>query len=247
MMNSVTVSAELGLSLVVPEHGAVPLVASLDYSADDPYAIKMAFHVGADEPVEWIFGRELLARGLQAPAGEGDVQVWPGGSPDGYSAGHEVLNIALSSPFGEFVLPRGEESRYPVVFLAGGIGVTPFRSMIRERSRNERTREGTPPPTLVTINRSPEETPFYEECGAWDEKKWARWVPIETRSPKADGAGREELVRRAMEEVFLRTGMEARIYLAGPPAMVDSLSEILTRAFGFPRERLTVDLFFGYA
>ena len=52
MMNSsVTVSAELGLSLVVPEHGSVPLVASLFYSADDPYAIRMAFHVGTDDPV----------------------------------------------------------------------------------------------------------------------------------------------------------------------------------------------------
>ena len=64
MMNSsVTVSAELGLSLVVPEHGSVPLVASLYYSADDPYAIRMAFHVGTDEPVEWIFARDLLAVG----------------------------------------------------------------------------------------------------------------------------------------------------------------------------------------
>lgn len=96
MMNSVTVSAELGLSLVVPEHGAVPLVASLDYCADDPYAIKMSFHVGTDEPVEWIFARELLAAGLEGRAGDGDVKVWP----DDIAAG-DVLNIALSSPFGE--------------------------------------------------------------------------------------------------------------------------------------------------
>jgi Streptomyces sporulation and cell division protein, SsgA len=97
MMNSsATVSAELGLSLVVPEHGAVPLVASLYYSADDPYAIRMAFHVGADEPVEWIFARELLTAGLEGPAGEGDVQVWPSAEH-----GNEVLNLALSSPFGE--------------------------------------------------------------------------------------------------------------------------------------------------
>ena len=94
--SSATVSAELGLTLVVPEHGTVPLVASLYYSADDPYAIRMAFHVGLDEPVEWIFARELLAAGLAEPAGEGDVQVWPG-SPDG----REVLNLALSSPFGQ--------------------------------------------------------------------------------------------------------------------------------------------------
>jgi hypothetical protein len=121
MMNSVTVSAELGLSLVVPEHGAVPLVASIDYCADDPYAIKMAFHVGADEPVEWIFARELLAAGLEGPAGEGDVQVWPddADAPD-------VLNIALSSPFGEarFEAPRGATAE----FLKSTYGIIPAGS-----------------------------------------------------------------------------------------------------------------------
>jgi len=118
MMNSVTVSAELGLSLVVPEHGAVPLVASLDYCANDPYAIKMAFHVGADEPVEWIFGRELLAAGLEAPAGEGDVQVWPDDTE-----GSDVLNIALSSPFGEahFEAPLSDTAE----FLKSTYGIVP--------------------------------------------------------------------------------------------------------------------------
>ena len=110
MMNSsATVSAELGLSLVVPEHGAVPLVASMCYSADDPFAIRMAFHVGADEPVEWIFARELLAAGLHGPAGEGDVQVWPTDDE-----GLEVLNLAPSSPFGEahFEAPRGATAEF---------------------------------------------------------------------------------------------------------------------------------------
>jgi hypothetical protein len=97
MMNTgATVSAELGLSLVVPEHGAVPLVASLCYSAGDPYAIRMAFHVGTDDPVEWIFSRDLLSAGLGGPTGEGDVQVWPG-----EVHGIAVLNLALSSPFGQ--------------------------------------------------------------------------------------------------------------------------------------------------
>jgi hypothetical protein len=126
MMNSgPSVSAELGLSLVVPEHGAVPLMASLCYTADDPYAIRMAFHVGTDEPVEWIFSRELLAAGMDGPAGEGDVHVWPG-----LDHGLDLLNIALSSPFGHAhfeapvsaiadflartfaVIPAGEESAF---------------------------------------------------------------------------------------------------------------------------------------
>jgi Streptomyces sporulation and cell division protein, SsgA len=96
MINSATVSAELRLSLVVPDHGPVPLVASMYYSAQDPYAIRMAFHVGADEPVEWIFARDLLAAGLEGPTGQGDVQIWPADED-----GCEVFNIALCSPFGQ--------------------------------------------------------------------------------------------------------------------------------------------------
>jgi Streptomyces sporulation and cell division protein, SsgA len=110
MMNSsATVTADLGLILVVPDHGSVPLVASLSYSAEDPYAIRMAFQVGTDEPVEWIFARDLLAVGLEGPAGEGDVQVWPA-----EEHGSEVLNLALSSPFGEarFEAPRSSAAAF---------------------------------------------------------------------------------------------------------------------------------------
>src|SRR5215471_3552266 len=105
MMDSgATVSAELGLMLVVPQHATVPLVASLSYSADDPYALRMAFHVGTDEPVEWIFARDLLGAGLDELSGEGDVQVWPSDED-----GQPVLHIVLSSPFGQahFVAPQG--------------------------------------------------------------------------------------------------------------------------------------------
>jgi Streptomyces sporulation and cell division protein, SsgA len=112
---STTISAELGLRLVVPQQTIVPLVASLYYSGRDPYAVRMAFHVGTDEPVEWIFARDLLAAGIEARQGEGDVQVWPSArscaETDGLdvigtadTAGDEpgaVLNIELSSPFGQ--------------------------------------------------------------------------------------------------------------------------------------------------
>lgn len=96
MNRSDTVAAELGLTLVVPEHGGVPLTASLFYRGDDPYAIRMAFHVGTDDPVEWIFARDLLAAGMHEPTGDGDVRVWPGTGVD-----LQVLNISLSSPFGQ--------------------------------------------------------------------------------------------------------------------------------------------------
>ena len=138
--SSTTISAELGLKLVVPQQTIVPLVASMYYSGSDPYAVRMAFHVGTDEPVEWIFARDLLAAGIESRQGEGDVQVWPShgscaetGSLDRTASretGGKVLNIELSSPFGQAhfeapaeamsaflqrtyqIIPAGQEGRH---------------------------------------------------------------------------------------------------------------------------------------
>jgi len=52
--------------------------------------------VGNDEPVEWIFARELLTIGMVRRVGEGDVQVWPA-----RTEGEQSLNISLTSPFGQ--------------------------------------------------------------------------------------------------------------------------------------------------
>lgn len=103
MNNSrVAVSAELSLGLVGPEHTIVPLMASLHYTCQDPYAVRMAFHVGTDEPVEWTLARDLLAAALHAREGIGDVRAWPSAAPgdpaDGDGTG--ILNISMTSPFG---------------------------------------------------------------------------------------------------------------------------------------------------
>lgn len=120
-----TVSAELGVRLVVPDSTRIPLRASLRYTATDPYAVRVAFHTGIDEEVEWIFARELLTVGVVCHSGEGDVRVWPAHGEDG-----DEINIALSSPSGnalfevplpqlaEFlqrtycVVPAGDETRF---------------------------------------------------------------------------------------------------------------------------------------
>jgi hypothetical protein len=113
MNSSSTVSAELGLRLVVPQQTIVPLVASLFYSKDDPYAIRIAFHVGLDEPVEWIFARDLLSMGIEGREGLGDVVVWPSAGTEGGTP-NSVLNIELSSPFGQahFEAPAREVSDF---------------------------------------------------------------------------------------------------------------------------------------
>jgi len=96
MNSSTSISAELSLRLVVPDRTTVPLLATVEYTADDPYALRVAFHVGNDEPVEWIFARELLIIGIVRMVGDGDVQVWPAESNS-----YRSINLGLSSPFGD--------------------------------------------------------------------------------------------------------------------------------------------------
>jgi Streptomyces sporulation and cell division protein, SsgA len=133
MNNSrVAVSAELSLGLVGPEHTIVPLMASLHYTCQDPYAVKMAFHVGTDEPVEWTLARDLLAAALHSHEGIGDVQAWPSAAPGDPAAEDEagILNLSMTSPYGHAqfeapaaavasflrrtfrIVPAGQESQF---------------------------------------------------------------------------------------------------------------------------------------
>ena len=85
----------LAAALVGP-HGVTALEAELRYDAADPYAVAMAFQRGADEVV-WVFGRDLLLRGLSEPVGDGDVKVFPALDGDGRA----LVVIALTAPSGQ--------------------------------------------------------------------------------------------------------------------------------------------------
>jgi hypothetical protein len=99
--SSNTVTAELGFRLVLPQKTTfVPLLASLYYAATDPYAVRIAFHVGLGKPVEWTFARDLLAKGAEEAVGLSDVKIWPEAeSKSGFPG--RVLNLELSSPSGQ--------------------------------------------------------------------------------------------------------------------------------------------------
>ena len=104
-----SVSTQVQLRLVVPGAASLPVRAGLHYDVNDPYAVQVAFHTGAQpgegEIVEWTFARQLLTDGVTAPVGEGDVQVWPSASN-----GLPVVCLSLSSPSGKalFEVPLPE-------------------------------------------------------------------------------------------------------------------------------------------
>ena len=97
MTHIATVSTELELGLVVPGGPSLPVVAFLRYSADDPWAVRVAFLTGGDGDgfVEWVFARQLLTEGVAEAVGEGDVRVWPA-----VRDRDRVIHLAMASPSG---------------------------------------------------------------------------------------------------------------------------------------------------
>jgi hypothetical protein len=57
--------------------GYAELAAELHYDVGDPFAVTLYIGTDCDEPVVWVFARELLSAGIAAPTGEGDITVEP--------------------------------------------------------------------------------------------------------------------------------------------------------------------------
>jgi ferredoxin-NADP reductase len=146
--------------------------------------------------------------------------------------------VQVEEPKGSFLLPEDTSAEY--VFVAGGIGITVFRSMLRFIAD-----EGLPyRATLVYSNRDRESSAFLDELEGLegrieglrviltmtDEPGWAG----ETRHLDADVLG--ELVG----------GLEGKTFLvAGPPQMAEAVAGSLTAA-GLPEEQVIGDSFSGY-
>ncbi|MEU3741651.1 MULTISPECIES: SsgA family sporulation/cell division regulator [unclassified Streptomyces] len=79
---AVTLEQPARACLVTPEGRERVLPVTLRYAAADPLAVQIVFPPEASldgAEVTWIFGRQLLEEGLRAPAGGGDVHIWPCG------------------------------------------------------------------------------------------------------------------------------------------------------------------------
>ncbi|MFF7749299.1 SsgA family sporulation/cell division regulator [Streptomyces sp. NPDC007971] len=114
--------------LITAEDQEVPVSATLRYTAGDPLAVFVDFPpeatLGGDE-VTWTFARSLLDQGLRAPAGHGDVQIWPYGHTRTVVEFHSSCGLALiqfpTSALRRFLLntyamvPAGQEDVAAVV------------------------------------------------------------------------------------------------------------------------------------
>ncbi len=179
-----------------------------------------------------------------APAEEGLLF----GTKDSESAFKRTLRemplggeIGLEEPRGRLALP--EDVDRPLALLAGGIGITPFRSMIRHALDAETGHQIV----LFYSNRTPEEALFLDELQDWEMDGAFRLVASMTRMQNSsrtwDGpTGRlnPDLVRQSLPE------WEEAVYLiSGPPPMVDALAGVLDE-MGVDPGRIRPEKFSGY-
>ncbi|WP_377268884.1 SsgA family sporulation/cell division regulator [Peterkaempfera sp. SMS 1(5)a] len=94
------VACVLTLYMLFDDDRIAAVPTRFSYDADEPFAVRLAFHTGEYDEAEWVFARELLADGLRGPSGEGDIRLWPSHCPQHGG----VLRIALDSPHGSAVL-----------------------------------------------------------------------------------------------------------------------------------------------
>ncbi len=150
--------------------------------------------------------------------------------------------VHLRGPGGKLVLD-GNDSR-PAVLLAGGIGITPFVSMLRQAARDRLPHKLF----LFYSNRRPEDAAFLDELIELQHRNPNyRFVGTMTEMEKSSRPWKGEtgFVDRAMLERHLDDVPGSVYYTAGPPAMVEAMQKMLEGA-GVKSENIRSDEFFGY-
>ncbi len=149
--------------------------------------------------------------------------------------------VTLGAPMGLMVLPK--ETATPLVFLAGGIGITPFRSMglYAAAARTDHTI------TLFYSSRTPEETPFLDDLmGIAHEHGRISVVITMSRAPEDPKIWSGLRGRLTVDTIKERCPAweKASYYVAGPPAMAEAMKESLN-SLNIPSDRVRIELFAG--
>jgi ferredoxin-NADP reductase len=150
--------------------------------------------------------------------------------------------LALDAPFGSLTLH--DDARIPAVFLSGGIGVTPVRSIILQATHNKLSHKIF----LFDSNRRPEDSAFLDELTeAQQENPNFTLVGTMTEMEKSAKAWRGEtgFVTKYMIMKFIDDFNLPIYYISGPRAMVAAMRKVLNES-GVSDDKIRTEEFTGY-
>lgn len=148
--------------------------------------------------------------------------------------------ITAFGPLGEFVVQPASG----LIFLAGGIGITPFHSIIKDHSlRNIAT-----PITLFSSFKTVEERIFMDELQQLAaQHSWLKIYETITRpeESKAAWTGYTGHIDAAYIKSHISPDPNLLYYISGPPPMVEALHKTVT-SLGVPDTQIKTEQFTGY-
>lgn len=155
-------------------------------------------------------------------------------------------HIGFEGPFGDLTL-HNNTSR-PAVLLAGGIGITPFRSIIRWASHKGLAHRII----LFYSNRRPEDAAFLDELTRLGSQSGNfTFVPTMSHLDKTDdwtgatGPIDFDLIKSHLPPPGVDGFSSPLFYIAGPPAMVEAMRAVLN-AGGIDDDDIRAEDFGGY-
>jgi ferredoxin-NADP reductase len=150
--------------------------------------------------------------------------------------------VELDGPFGQMVLR--DDSGRPAVFLAGGIGITPFRSIAVQAAQMAQPHRLY----LFYSNRRPEDTAFLDELVLL-EKQSRNFKLVATMTDMAHSAktwnGETDFIDGVMLSRYLPDIATPIYYIAGPPQMVAAMRKTLNQV-GVKSQDIRFEDFVGY-
>ncbi|GGB40443.1 oxidoreductase [Oceanisphaera marina] len=150
--------------------------------------------------------------------------------------------VTLKGPYGDFTLP--EQPPKSVVFITGGIGITPVRSMLLQAMAEHYEQ----PMTLFYANRRPEDAAFLDELTQACANS-AHCTLVATMSKAQQSSlswqGEQGYVDQAMLERYLDDLSAPVYYLDGPPELVAAMKKMLSQA-GVSEDQVRTEEFAGY-
>jgi Na+-transporting NADH:ubiquinone oxidoreductase subunit F len=136
----------------------------------------------------------------------------------------EGQRITLSGPYGQFCLT---ETDAPMVFIAGGSGMAPMWSMIRDMKE-----KGIERPTTFFFGALTQKDLFFvnELNRLQEELRWFTFVPALSHEPDdSDWKGERGLITDVVAKYFPDVS-DHEGYLCGSPGMVNACIAVLTDA-----------------
>lgn len=151
-------------------------------------------------------------------------------------AGSEVR---FAAPYGDYTLHKRETR--PAVFLIGGIGVTPVRSMVAQATHDKTAHEIT----LLHSNRTPDDAPFAADFeGFASVNPSFRFVQLADSAPDGFPGERGRIDERIVRK-YVPDLAQSVFYLSGPEGMVRAMRQLLVR-MAVDEDSIRTEEFAGY-